>query len=194
MKTQPTLLDRIGAFSVLALAAGAVLFVGVLPLKAEIAATEDRIAHNRKLIAGLASHADTPSIPASDVSALRKRIAQEGRYLREPTEPLAAAALQQHIKGLLEEFGASAQSIRNIPRAPDDARRSIALRVVTQGESEQMIEFLYTLETETPFVVIEKLKASSNAWRRRLTGQPPADVMAIEFTAVAFMPPWDAAE
>lgn len=192
MKSAPSKAEQLGAVAILACVIGLVVLFVILPVSAAVRDTRDQIAHNQALIARLSAHVDAPRLPEADLTSLQSRILRENRYLNANTEPLAAAALQQHIKGLLSEFGASALSIRNIPKRNDDTRRSVALRVAIRTESEQLIEFIYALETETPFVVIDTIKITSGAWRRQLSNQPAEDALSVEFNAVAFMPPWEA--
>lgn len=192
MKTAPTKLEQLAAIAILVCATALIVVFVVLPMSMTIRETHDQIAHNQALISRLSAHANAPNMPEADLASLQSRILRENRYLQASTEPLAAAALQQHIKALLSEFGASALSIRNIPKPKDDTRRSVALRVAINTEAEQLVEFIYALETETPFVIVDNIKITSGAWRRQLANQPAEDALSVEFNAVAFMPPWEA--
>ena len=123
------------------------------------------------------------------MARLTAEVQADGRYLHANTDALAAAAMQQHIKALVNETGGSLLSIRNIPRGAEDQSRSIALRLSMKADSEQFLEFVYALENEKPFIIVENLKISSASWRRQLTKQAPIDSLSVDLTAVGYMQP-----
>jgi hypothetical protein len=165
------------------------LIVDVLPVVDAIGTGEETLIHNFALIERLSTHANAPKIPDDEMARLTAEVKADGRYLHASTDALAAAAMQQHIKTLGNEAGGSLLSIRNIPRGVDDQSRSIALRLSMKADSEQFLKFVYALENEKPFIILENLKVSSASWRRQLTKQAPIDSLSVDLTAVGYMQP-----
>ena len=101
MKSAPSKAEQLGAIAILACVIGLVALFVILPVSAAVRDTQDQIAHNQALIARLSAHVDAPRLPEAYLTSLQSRILRQNRYLNTNTEPLTAAVLQQHIKGLL---------------------------------------------------------------------------------------------
>lgn len=103
-------------------------------------------------------------------------------YLQGPSDALAAAQLQDLVKGVVETAGGELRSTRILPaeivEASSGTRRA-ALRVQVIVSIDGLAEVLYELEAGQPYVLIDELSIRSQRERRRRgepEGEPRLDV------------------
>ena len=80
---------------------------------------------------------------------------------------LAAAQLQQRIKLLTKENGASLASTQNLPAAAEDDAGRIVIRARINGDAEALSRVLYALESGQPLLMVENLSIRSRQKRSR---------------------------
>ena len=181
----PFFLERTAAVGLLVVA---VLLAGILvalPVVGAISERRETLAYNRDMIQRLAPLATGAAPLDAQTDALLQEARSSGRYIIADTEALAAAALQQRVKNLATSLGGELVSVRALPRQADDPPGRIALRLNLRSDYEGFLEFAAEIESGAPYVLIEGMKATSDAWRRQLSGQPGAAQMTFEIDVVA---------
>jgi general secretion pathway protein M len=115
-------------------------------------------------------------------------------FIKQETEALASAEMQQLIKDYIASVGGQLSSTQTIPSS-DNATNSTAkfnriiVRVSMTGNSEMLRTVLYKIETAKPLMIIDQIDIRPVRGRRnRVTGQIDAsNELAINFQAVSFM-------
>jgi general secretion pathway protein M len=95
-------------------------------------------------------------------------------YLEGPSDALAAAQLQDRVRGVVEAAGGELRSTQIMPAEPVDASpgtRRATLRVQLMVAIDGLAEILYDLESGQPYVLIDELAVRSQRIRR-LSGGP----------------------
>ncbi|MFI3217699.1 MAG: type II secretion system protein GspM [Methylococcales bacterium] len=115
-------------------------------------------------------------------------------FIKQETEALASAEMQQLIKDYIASVGGQLSSTQTIPSS-DNATNSTAkfnriiVRVSMTGDSEMLRTVLYKIETAKPLMIVDQIDIRPVRGRRnRVTGQIDAsNELAINFQAVSFM-------
>lgn len=189
MNQLPTFVSRIAA---LALLAGVLLMVaafGVLPLADKIRETDEALDHNRQMIARMSGRVKTGGSYDSQIDVLQARINDSGLYIRADTEPLAAAAVQEHLKRAVGQHGGELRSVQSLPSVPEDELTRVGLRVVMTGGLAPILRVLYELETGEPYLFVDSLQIKSTKRRRRRTEQAPVETLSIRVDVYGYLPP-----
>ncbi len=190
MTQVPPLVSRILA---LALLFGLVLLVaafGVLPFAQKVRTTNDALEHSREMIARLSQSTTHRGSYDAQIEVLLARINQSGLYIRADTEPLAAAAVQEHLKRAVGLHGGELRSVQSLPSLPEEDLTRVGLRVVMTGALSPMIHVLYELETGEPYLFVDNLQIQSIKRRRqRKQEQQPADTLSIRVDVYGYLPP-----
>ena len=99
--------------------------------------------------------------------------ATSAAYFLPPATPaLAAAALQQRVKSLIEESGGTLLSTQTLPVSEEGGAVRVAVSVTLQGNVEMLQKTLHGLESQKPLLFIDNLEINARQYRARLpTGQ-----------------------
>jgi general secretion pathway protein M len=182
----------IGRILALALVLGLVLLimvVGVLPLAERARMTDEALKYNREMIARLSRSVTHRGSYDAQIDVLLARINQSGLYIRADTEPLAAAAVQEHLKRAVGLHGGELRSVQSLPSLQEDDLTRIGLRVVMTGGLGSVIRVLYELESGEPYLFVSDLQIKSTKRRRRRTEEPPVTTLSIRFDVFGYLPP-----
>lgn len=182
----------VGRLLALALMLGVVLLVvvvGVLPFVERARMTDEALEHNREMIARLSRSVANRGSYDTQIEVLLARINESGLYIRADTEPLAAAAVQEHLKRAVGLHGGELRSVQSLPSLIEDDLTRIGLRVVMTGALGSMIHVLYELESSEPFLFVDSLQIKSTTRRRRRTAEPPVETLSIRFDVYGYLPP-----
>jgi len=182
----------VGRILALALMLGVVLLVvvvGVLPFVERARMTDEALEHNREMIARLSRSVANRGSYDTQIDVLLARINESGLYIRADTEPLAAAAVQEHLKRAVGLHGGELRSVQSLPSLIEDDLTRIGLRVVMTGALGSMIHVLYELESSEPFLFVDSLQIKSTTRRRRRTAEPPVETLSIRFDVYGYLPP-----
>lgn len=182
----------VGRILALALMLGVVLLVvvvGVLPFVERARMTDEALEHNREMIARLSRSVANRGSYDTQIEVLLARINESGLYIRADTEPLAAAAVQEHLKRAVGLHGGELRSVQSLPSLIEDDLTRIGLRVVMTGALGSMIHVLYELESSEPFLFVDSLQIKSTTRRRRRTAEPPVETLSIRFDVYGYLPP-----
>jgi general secretion pathway protein M len=189
MTQVPPIIERMLA---LALLLGLVLLAavfGVLPFAESARLTDDALEYNREMIARLSRSAAHPSSYDAQIDVLLARINDSGLYIRADTEPLAAAAVQEHLKRAVGLHGGELRSVQSLPSLPEENLTRIGLRVVMTGVLGPMIHVLHELETGEPYLFVDNLQIKSTKRRRRRTQEQTVGRLSIRFDVYGYLPP-----
>ena len=189
MTQVPSIVERMLA---LALLLGLVLLVavfGVLPFTDRARMTDEALEYNREMIARLSRSAAHPSSYDAQIDVLLARIDESGLYIRADTEPLAAAAVQEHLKRAVGLYGGELRSVQSLPSLAEEDLTRIGLRVVMTGVLGPMILVLHELETGEPYLFFDNLQIKSSKLRRRLPQEQPVGQLSIRFYLFCYLPP-----
>jgi general secretion pathway protein M len=189
MTQMPPIIERMLA---LALLLGLVLLVavfGVLPFADRARMTSDALEFNREMIARLSRSAAHPGSYDAQIDLLLARINDSGLYIRAATEPLAAAAVQEHLKRAVGLYGGELRSVQSLPSLPEENLTRIGLRVVMTGTLGPMIRVLHELESGEPYLFIDNLQIKSTTRRRRRTQEQAVGRLSIRFDVHGYLPP-----
>ena len=189
MTQMPPIVERMLA---LALLLGLVLLVvvfGVLPFAEKARLTSDALDFNRDMIARLSRSAAHPGSYDAQIDLLRARINDSGLYIRAATEPLAAAAVQEHLKRAVGLYGGELRSVQSLPSLAEENLTRIGLRVVMTDALGPMIHVLHELESGEPYLFVDNLQIKSATRRRRRAQQQAVAKLSIRFDVYGYLPP-----
>jgi general secretion pathway protein M len=183
----------IGRFVALALLLGLMLLVavyGVLPFVDRLRMTDEALEYNRDMVERLTRGLANRGVYDLQIDALQARVNESGLYIRADTEPLAAAAVQEHLKRAIGLHGGELRSVQSLPSQAEDDLTRIGLRVVMTGSYGPMVQVLHELETGEPYLFAENLQIKSTTRRRRRTqDQPTTNTLSIRFDVYGYLPP-----
>ncbi|MFQ5565592.1 MAG: type II secretion system protein GspM [Paracoccaceae bacterium] len=189
MTEVPRFISRIMA---LALLLGVVLLVaafGVLPLVEKARQTDEALEFNREMIARLSRSAAYPGSYDAQIEVLLARINDSGLYIRAATEPLAAAAVQEHLKRAVGLHGGELRSVQSLPSVAEEELTRIGLRVVMTGTLGPVIRVLHELESGEPYLFVDNLQIKSTTRRRRRAQEQAVGRLSIRFDVYGYLPP-----
>jgi len=154
----------------LALLLGLVLLVYALvvaPLIASYRQSEIAVAEAQELLAGYRSVAARRDALEAQLAALADRQDDSGLYLAGTTDALAAAALQDHVKGAIEGSGGNLRSIQILPAEDDEGFRRVGVRAQLTATVNDLLRILHGIEGGTPFLFVDALEINNRRARRR---------------------------
>ena len=189
MTRMPTFISRIMALALLLGLVLLVAVVAVLPFAEKARMTGEALEFNRDMIARMSRSAAHPGSYDAQIDLLRARINESELYIRAATEPLAAAAVQEHLKRAVGLYGGELRSVQSLPSLAEGELTRIGLRVVMTGTLGPMIHVLHELETGEPYLFVDNLQIKSTRRRRRRTQEQRVDTLSIRFDVHGYLPP-----
>jgi hypothetical protein len=191
MTELPPIVGRAAALALLFALVFLITVTAVLPLAERFQATDEALAHNRELVDRLTRRLANRGSYDAQIDALQARVNKSGLYIRADTEPLAAAAVQEHLKRAVGLHGGDLRSVQSLPSQQEDDLTRIGLRVVMTGGLGQMLQVLHELETGEPYLFADNLQVKSTKRRRRRVQveAPTANVLSIRFDLYGYLPP-----
>jgi len=189
MTQVPPVIARIMALALLLGLVALVAVVAVLPFAERARLTDEALEFNREMIARLSRGAAHPGSYDAQIDLLLARINDSGLYIRADTEPLAAAAVQEHLKRAVGLHGGELRSVQSLPSLAEENLTRIGLRVVMTGTLGPMIHVLHELETGEPYLFVDNLQIKSTTRRRRRTQQQAVGRLSIRFDVHGYLPP-----
>lgn len=179
MKKSRTLL--LGIPLILIMAGYVVYEYGYLRVKADLAGIKDDQAVKGKLLAQyLSLIAEKPALEKRLAALKAERQADNTRLIEGQTPSLAAATLQETIKGIISGRGGSISSER--VGKPEDLGKFKVISVSIDAvlpDARALSDILYSIETRTPYLVIKDLDARVRNLRDPKDLTVKLDVMAL---------------
>ena len=148
------------ALPVIAVLAGLVAYqYGYLAVKAEMASVRERQASRMGTLERYVNLiAEKPSLEKKLETLKEKRNAEAAKVIAAETLSIAAASLQNILKGSITGRGGSIASER--VEKPDDMGKFKAVNVSVDAllpDTRALSDVLYTLETHTPYLVVREV-------------------------------------
>lgn len=166
----PALPPWLSRATALALLFGLILLayaVVVAPLVAGYRQSEGAVAEARELLAGYRSVAARRDQLEAQLAALADRQDDSGLYLAGATDALAAAALQDDVKGAIEAGGGNLRSIQILPAEDEEGFRRVGVRVQLTATVNDLLRILHGIEAGRPFLFVDALEINNRRARRR---------------------------
>lgn len=166
----PALPPWLSRATALALLFGLILLayaVVVAPLVAGYRQSERAVAEAGELLAGYRSVAARRDQLEAQLAALADRQDDSGLYLAGATDALAAAALQDDVKGAIEAGGGNLRSIQILTAEDEEGFRRVGVRVQLTATVNDLLRILHGIEAGRPFLFVDALEVNNRRARRR---------------------------
>ena len=129
---------------------------------------------------------------AAEAPALRAALAMMGHdqqnkaaIFAAPNPVLAAAALQAELTRIAESEGAQLRSVQQLPPTQEDALSRIGVRAELQGDTTQLSQLLYDIETHAPIMMVRSVSVRGSEQPNQSAGQRSPLLIQIEIIAYA---------
>lgn len=155
--TLPRWVHRVAALGVLLAVLGLAYAVLVAPVLASYDDTRQRLTEQRELLSRYLAVAGGREALERRVQQLSQRQAGSGAFLSGKTEALAAAALQDRVRSIMQRAGGDVRSIQNLPSESRNGLTRIGLRVQVVATIRDVRNILHELETGRPLLFVEDL-------------------------------------
>jgi hypothetical protein len=147
---------------------GAVLYdYGYLRVQSELADREEEVSVKSKILAKyMTLIADKPQLEARLAFLREARKAEDSKIIEGVTPSVAAASLQGTIKGMITSRGGSISSER--VEKPEEAGKFRVITVTLDAvlpDTTALVDTLYAVETQTPYLVVRELDARIRNFR-----------------------------
>lgn len=161
----PSVVDKLAALALLAAVLTLIAAFVVWPAERRAARLDAEIETARALAAGYAVslRAGRPEAP----EALEEPSFGD-EWAQGETPAIAAAGLRRRIAAVAEAEGAEIRSAQDLPQPADASIGIVALRVVLEGANESALRTLHRIETERPFLTVDRLSVRATDGGERL--------------------------
>jgi general secretion pathway protein M len=131
----------------------------------------------------------------ASMEKIRQQQQTQGYVNSQQTAALASAEMQEFIKKTIVEAGGQLSSAQAIPANADPNTSAenkfdrIVVRIRMTGNSEVLRKVLFTIETSTPFIVIDQIDIRPMRGRMNMTSHQleASNELNVNFQAVSFM-------
>ncbi len=161
----------------------------VSPVLAAYRNAEESLVETRDLVERYEGLALGKAVHRDRLEELRIRQTGTGSYLSGATDALAAAELQERIRGLVIRHGGQLRSIQNLPARSDGGFRGIAVRVQFSANLSSFHLLLYELESEKPFVFVDNLDVRNRRGNRQAALKNLDPQLTIRFDLSGYLRP-----
>lgn len=168
-------LSRLLALALLAMAPVLIYLFVVAPVIAAYRDAGEAIAQAQRLLQSYRERAEQRPQLAQLLTEAEERAAGVTGYLAAVDDALAAAELQDRVKGVVETAGGalrSAQSLRVEPVDDVAGMRRAGLKVRFTAETDSLATILYELETGEPYLFVDALSVREPRRQRRRRDEP----------------------
>jgi hypothetical protein len=140
-------------------------WLGVAEPLADLYAAQDQSITERR------AFAERMAVVAAELPALRRRAAEgagsdSGAPLGQDSDALAAAKLQDLVKGYALAAGAALSSVETLPAEPAGPYRRIALRIRFEGTLPVLIDLLLGVEATQQRLLVDELELHGSPLNR----------------------------
>lgn len=102
------------------------------------------------------------------------------QYLPQSAPSLAAAELQQRVKGIVEAVGGTLRSTQALPPIEEGGAVKVTVSAAMTGDTESLGKILYELESQTPLLFVDNLDVTARENRPRLASGRLANYSRIQ--------------
>jgi general secretion pathway protein M len=177
----PIWIGRAAAILLLMAVIGSAYLFVVPPILANYSDNKAAIADARGLL-GRYQHlaAARPELEAQ-IAQLEQGRGAQGTYLTGSTDALAAAELQNRVKGIIDANGGKLRSIQSVAGKADGDFQPVTIRVQLVAPIAALQSTLYQLESTKPYLFLGNVDVSARRARRR-TRNAPAETADPQLT------------
>ena len=180
--------NRLFALGLLFLALGLVYLILVHPLWRAHHTNQAQIADYRESIARLELIAAKQPAFEQQVQQLRRQRKLVRYTLGAQSPTLAAAALQDRVKSIVEENGGRLTSTRILPVSDVGPFFQVAVNVQMRVSTKALQGVLYGLESGAPYLLVENLTILSRGSRVYRRAQSASAELDVRFDLSGLMP------
>ncbi len=109
------------------------------------------------------------------LATLRRRGPSTGGYLEGASDTLAAAKLQNRVKGVVATSSGEIKSSQILPPSDDANHHAINIRVQLSADIASLQAILHALESENAFLFLDNVDVRRQRARRRRKNKPADD-------------------
>ncbi|MDQ2090851.1 type II secretion system protein GspM [Marimonas arenosa] len=183
------ILNRLLALILLAGVAAVLLFAVVLPLLDWRRDTQDELAHTRDMVNRLQRSSTSRDDYEAQIEALAQKIGESDLYIRGETEPLAAAAIQEHIKAIIASHGGGLRSMQSLESEEEGDVIRIRVRIVMNSSHVEFVNVLHALETSAPYLFVDALEVATSAGGRGALKNGGETKLAVDLVVYGYLLP-----
>jgi general secretion pathway protein M len=160
--------------------------VTVVPLWSVNASRLEHIHFLRARLAGLQQMADEEVNLRPRLEHLQRAQTNNAYYLKSSTETQAAAELQRLVKTITSGNKTIVTRTQVLPATEEQGFARITLKVRLRGPMRGIVESIYDIESNEPFLFLEDLHLQDTS-RRRSAAAVAAKQIDAEFELIAYM-------
>jgi general secretion pathway protein M len=185
-----SLLSRVLALTLLCTALGGAYVLVLAPVVELYRTTDDAIEIAEILLQRHRALAAQRSELSARLNEEKERAATIAGYLEGPSDALAAAQLQDRVKGVVEAAGGELRSTQILPAqavdvSPGTRRATLLVQMVVAIDG--LAEILYDLESDQPYILIDELAVRSQRVRRGDRGPDAAPLLDVSLHLSGFV-------
>jgi general secretion pathway protein M len=109
------------------------------------------------------------------LATLKRRGPSTGGYLEGASDTLAAAKLQNRVKGVVANSGGEIKSSQILPPSDDANHHAINIRVQLSADIASLQAIFHALESENAFLFLDNVDVRRQRARRRRKNKPADD-------------------
>jgi general secretion pathway protein M len=198
MLRRGSLVGRLLAVTLLFLALWVLWQVAVGPVVASYRTTAEEITNARALLERYRGLAALRPRLVEQLGQQREEADESTSFLAGATDALAAAAMQDHARTIIDAADGELRSTQILPAKPADEtlgiqRAGLRLQFTTAIDGLQRI--LYDLETAEPYLFVDEIAIREQRTRRRRRDEPEtAPTLDVTLQLYGFVRPRDTAE
>ncbi len=166
-------LSRTLAIVLLLGAIGGIWSFIVEPAMTKYRMSAESIVQSRALIERYRRIAKVREPLEKQLNSLKRRGPSTGGYLEGASDTLAAAGLQNRVKGIVATSGGEIKSSQILPPRDDGNHRAINIRVQLSADIASLQAIFHSLESENTFLFLDNVDVRRQRARRRKN--KPAD-------------------
>lgn len=187
MLTTPWI-SRAVALLLLVSVVAALYLWAVEPLVAAYSRTDEAIAEARGMLERFDRLGAARTKLTQQAATLDTQTTTTLYYLAAGTDAMAAAALQGHVKSLIESSGGRVSSMQTLPTQQEQKLQRVALRLQMTATMPSLFHVLHALETGMPLLFLDNLDIQDRL-RQSADGQDQEPELTVGFEVYGYLPP-----
>lgn len=163
--------QRLAALALLTLVAGGTFYLVVHQgLLARYRYYEDALEQQQDRLTQIERMAASRESIQRQITQIQQDQGIARQYLPQTAPALAAAELQQRVRGVVEAAGGTLRSTQALPPVEEGGAVKVPVSVTLVGDTGNLERILYDLESQTPLLFVDNLEISARENRQRLPG------------------------
>ena len=126
--------------------------------------------------------------PEIEAAVVRSRHSGHYYYWAGSTEGGAAEELQRQLLSVIDAAGGSVRNVQTLPATRNDAYTTVNLRVVLDASATELLETLYSIESNRPYLFLNRLHVRALGQQAR-TAQAPEAVLQASLDVGGYLEP-----